>query len=47
MSLIKNDYEKGKIKKEELLNTVRSRLEEYNTEEIEFYLNIFSDMYLE
>ena len=49
MSLIKNDFEKGKIKKEELLDTVRNRLEEYNikNETIQFYLSIFSEMYLE
>ena len=49
MSLIKNDFEKGKIKKEELLDTVRNRLEEYNikNDTIEFYLSIFSEMYLE
>jgi len=49
MSLIKNDFEKGKIKKEELLKTVRNKLEEYNIENntIEFYLSIFSELYLE
>jgi len=49
MGNIKNDFEKGKIKKEELLNTVKRRLEEYNTknETIEFYLSIFSEMYIE
>jgi len=49
MSLIKNDFENGKIKKEELLDTVRKRLEEYDVKEeiIEFYLEIFSEMYLE
>jgi len=49
MTLIKNDFEKGKIKKEELLDTVRNKLEEYNINEetIEFYQNIFYEMYLE
>jgi len=49
MSLIKNDYEKGKIKKEELLDSVRNKLEEYNSkeEDIEFYIKIFSELYLE
>ena len=49
MSLIKNDYEKGKIKKEELLDSVKRRLEEYNSkeEDIEFYIKIFSELYLE
>jgi len=49
MSLIKNDFENNKIKKEELLDTVRNRLEEYNTknEIIKFYQSIFSEMYLE
>jgi len=46
---IKNNFEKGKIKREELLDTVRNILEEYNTkeEDIEFYIKIFSEMYLE
>jgi len=30
MLLIKNDYERGKIKLEDLLDTVKRRLEEYN-----------------
>jgi len=49
MSLIKNDFEKGKIKKEELLDSVKRRLEEYNSkeEDIEFYIKIFSKLYLE
>jgi len=49
MSIIMNDYEKGKIKKEELLDTVKRRLKEYNTkeEDIEFYLKTFSELYLE
>ena len=49
MSLIKNDFENNKIKEEELLNIVRNRLEEYdiNNDTIEFYLSIFSEMYLE
>jgi len=49
MSIIKNDFENGKIKKEKLLDTVRSRLEEYDTKEkdIKEYLKIFSEMYLE
>ena len=49
MLLIKNNFENGKIKKEELLDTVRKRLEEYDIKEetIEFYFKIFSEMYLE
>ena len=49
MSLIKNDFEKGKIKKKDLLDTVRTRLNKYNSkeEDIEFYIKIFSELYLE
>jgi len=49
MSLIKNDFENNKIKKEDLLDTVKNRLEEYDAkeEDIKFYLEIFSELYLE
>ena len=49
MLLIKNDFENNKIKKEELLDTVKSRFKMYNTKEetIEFIQCIFSEMYLE
>jgi len=49
LSLIKNDFENNKIKKEELLKTVRNKLEEYSikNDTIEFYLSIFSELYLE
>jgi len=49
MSIIKNDFENGKINKEDLLNTVKSKLEEYNihNDTITFYQNIFFEMYLE
>jgi len=49
MTLIKNDFENNKIKEEELLDTIRNKLEEYNTnnETIKFYQDIFYKMYFE
>jgi len=49
MSTIKNDFDKNKIKKEDLLKVVKKRLLEYTSDEkeIETYLEIFSEMYLE
>ena len=48
MTLIKNDFENNKIKEEELLDTVRNKLKEYNINEetIKFYQDIFHEMYL-